>query len=49
MKALTLAVAVFGIVAFAGAAHAAGGCSGMYSSEKTAEAPPPPPTDAPGS
>lgn len=43
MRALVLAVATLGLVAFTGAAYAGGGCSGSKSHEQTAEVPPPPP------
>ncbi|HUF85917.1 MAG TPA: hypothetical protein VMM59_00930 [Thermohalobaculum sp.] len=45
MKALVLAVAALGLVAFAGTATA--GCSGLMTHEQTAETPPPPPPPSP--
>ena len=43
MRTLVAAVAALGLVAFAGTAHAGGGCSGSMKHEQTAETPPPPP------
>lgn len=47
MRALVLAVAALGLVAFAGAAHAGEGCGGSMKPERTAETPPPPPPPSP--
>ena len=42
MKPFVLTIAVLGLVAFAGTAHAGPGCPGSFQTDKTAEAPPPP-------
>lgn len=47
MKSLVLTIAVLGLVAFAGTAHAGAGCFGSFQTDKTAEVPPPPPPPAP--
>lgn len=43
MKALVLAVATLGLVAFTGVSYAGAGCDGSMTHERTTEAPPPPP------